>query len=175
MEDARNRPFMLLLIAILVAILAWALNLKNVPDIIAGTIPRVETTHPLQAGMNRRISKKQQNRVEERFQMFQGFEEQAGVRTDASLAVNFTSKTVCRTNIMLINRAVEQWHALESQWPKDDLSDIGRDRNYFPNGIPRCPLDDAQPYSLDPDTHRIIGHTHPEIPDITNPRDFFGQ
>jgi len=43
-------------------------------------------------------------------------------------------------------------------WPANDLSDIGADSNYFPDGTPTCPVS-GQPYRLDPTTHRVIGHT----------------
>ena len=38
------------------------------------------------------------------------------------------------------------------------LSDIGADPNYFPDGLPTCPVS-GQPYRLDPTTDRLVGHT----------------
>lgn len=57
-------------------------------------------------------------------------------------------------NLAAINTAVERFYVNENHWPADDLSDIGADANYFPNGVPSNPLDDS-PYVLDPLTHRV--------------------
>ena len=77
--------------------------------------------------------------------------------------IAFTKKSACRSNIQIINTAVELWHIEKERWPKEDLSDIAHDRNYFPNGIPRCPVNDT-PYRLDPVLHRVVDHAHDDIP-----------
>lgn len=77
----------------------------------------------------------------------------------------FTLKTACRQNIAVINTQIELWYMEKEAYPKNDLSDIGRDVDYFPNGIPPCPLDGSA-YVLDPDTHRVAGHTHEDIPNL---------
>ncbi len=83
--------------------------------------------------------------------------------TDAEKLILFTQKAVCRRNVQTINTMVEFWHVREGGlWPRDDLSDIGRNKDYFPSGVPRCPLDNA-PYRLDPVSHRVIGHGHSDI------------
>jgi hypothetical protein len=46
----------------------------------------------------------------------------------------------------------------EGVWPANDLSDIGANVNYFPEGIATCPVS-GQPYRLDPAAHRVVGHT----------------
>ncbi|MEW5946312.1 MAG: hypothetical protein AB1742_08945 [bacterium] len=81
-------------------------------------------------------------------------------RADEVLA--FTLKTACRHNVSVINTSVEMWRVLNGRWPKEDLSDVARDRDYFPNGIPRCPVNNT-PYRLDPVLHRVVGHEHTEI------------
>ena len=43
--------------------------------------------------------------------------------------------------------------------PAGDLSDIGADLNYFPEGLPTCPVDGTS-YTLDPATGLITGHNH---------------
>src|SRR5688500_12710282 len=40
-----------------------------------------------------------------------------------------------------INSAVERWYFNNGSWPANDLSDIGADTNYFPNGLPTNPVD----------------------------------
>ena len=63
----------------------------------------------------------------------------------------------CFHNRTEINITVEQFYLHTGTWPADDLSDIGADPSYFPDGLPTCPVS-GQPYRLDPTTHRLIGH-----------------
>lgn len=58
-------------------------------------------------------------------------------------------------NIAVINRQVERWYLENDAWPEDDLSDIGADLNYFPEGLPVNPVDGSS-YELDPNTHRVL-------------------
>jgi prepilin-type N-terminal cleavage/methylation domain-containing protein len=53
-----------------------------------------------------------------------------------------------------INAAVERWYFEKGSWPADDLSDIGGDTTYFPDGLPKNPVDDSS-YALDSSTHRV--------------------
>jgi general secretion pathway protein G len=53
-----------------------------------------------------------------------------------------------------INTAVERWYILKGSFPQDDLSDIGSDPDYFPEGIPKSPIDGSA-YTLDATTHRV--------------------
>jgi general secretion pathway protein G len=57
-------------------------------------------------------------------------------------------------NKAVINSAVERWYIEKGDWPKDNLSDIGADRNYFPTGLPTNPSDNSG-YSLNSATHRV--------------------
>jgi len=66
---------------------------------------------------------------------------------------------VCEGNVARINMAIEKWFFDKGRWPAADLSDIGRDRAYFPNGIPRCPVT-REPYRMDPQCHRVRRHSH---------------
>jgi general secretion pathway protein G len=52
-----------------------------------------------------------------------------------------------------INSAVERWYFEKGTWPADNLSDIGADTNYFPNGLPANP-EDGSAYTLNSTTHR---------------------
>jgi prepilin-type N-terminal cleavage/methylation domain-containing protein len=70
-----------------------------------------------------------------------------------------TSKTaaqveVNKQNIAEINGAVERWYFDKGTWPKRNLSDIGADPAYFPDGVPRNPIDDSR-YRLNRDTNRV--------------------
>jgi prepilin-type N-terminal cleavage/methylation domain-containing protein len=53
-----------------------------------------------------------------------------------------------------INAAVERFYIDNNAWPAADLSDIGADVNYFPDGIPTNPVDGTA-YSLNTTTHRV--------------------
>ena len=60
-----------------------------------------------------------------------------------------------KQNIALINSAVERWYFEKGTYPQNNLADIGADVEYFPEGIPRNPIDNSR-YRLDPNTHRVI-------------------
>jgi prepilin-type N-terminal cleavage/methylation domain-containing protein len=65
-----------------------------------------------------------------------------------------TAKTNANAqNIAEINSAVERWYFEKGTWPANDLSDIGKDSNYFPEGVPKNPVSGAV-YSLNGTTHR---------------------
>jgi general secretion pathway protein G len=69
-----------------------------------------------------------------------------------------TAKTkTCVHNRAEINITVEQYYMNTGTWPATDLSDIAANVNYFPEGLPTCPVTGA-PYRIDPTTHRVIGH-----------------
>jgi len=82
-----------------------------------------------------------------------------GVAHSVAGRASFVSAASCDQNVARINLAVEKWFFDTGQWPAHDLSDIGADPRYFPNGPPRCPVT-GQPYRLDPRTHRVIPHRH---------------
>ena len=66
-----------------------------------------------------------------------------------------TAKTKVRDHHKsTINAAVEQYYVDTSTWPAADLSDIGANANYFPQGIPTNPVDGST-YSLNATTHRV--------------------
>ena len=68
-----------------------------------------------------------------------------------------TKETTCHHNRAEINITVERYYLHNSTWPANDLSDIGSDDDYFPDGLPTCPVS-GEAYRLDPATHRVIGH-----------------
>ena len=53
-----------------------------------------------------------------------------------------TAKTKVRDHHKAtINAAVERFYVDTNTWPANDLSDIGANANYFPDGIPTNPVD----------------------------------
>ena len=53
-----------------------------------------------------------------------------------------------------INAAVERYFVDNNAWPANNLSDIGANANYFPDGIPTNPVDNSA-YTLNATTHRV--------------------
>ena len=53
----------------------------------------------------------------------------------------------------------ELWNHNTGSWPAANLGTIGADVNYFPEGLPTCPVDGTT-YTIDPSTGRVVGHTH---------------
>jgi len=68
-------------------------------------------------------------------------------------------KKACAQNVAEINSQVERWYFEKGSWPKHDLRDIGAAPDYFPDGVPRCPVD-GKKYRLHGPTHRVRGHDH---------------
>jgi len=56
--------------------------------------------------------------------------------------------------VATITAAIERWFIEKAYWPALDLSDIGADATYFPEGIPTSPVD-GHSYTLDPKTHQV--------------------
>ncbi|MFQ5805351.1 MAG: prepilin-type N-terminal cleavage/methylation domain-containing protein [Phycisphaerae bacterium] len=78
------------------------------------------------------------------------------------LVSSATAKTnACYQNKASINTAVEKWYFEKGTWPLDALTDIAADADYFPEGIPVCPVDNTA-YALDAvsGNHRVAGHAH---------------
>jgi general secretion pathway protein G len=53
-----------------------------------------------------------------------------------------------------INAAVERFYIDTNGWPANNLSDIGANPAYFPEGIPTNPVDNSA-YTLNATTHRV--------------------
>jgi prepilin-type N-terminal cleavage/methylation domain-containing protein len=70
---------------------------------------------------------------------------------------DLAKEKTCVHNRAEINITVERYYLHNSSWPANDLSDIGGDPDYFPDGLPACPVSGAA-YRLDPTTHRVVGH-----------------
>ena len=65
----------------------------------------------------------------------------------------------CAQNVANINTQVERWYFEVGAWCADDLSDIGADTDYFPEGVATCPVDGSA-YALAAASHRVTGHAH---------------
>ena len=57
-------------------------------------------------------------------------------------------------NKATINSAVERWYVEKAAWPANDLSDIGADTSYFPDGVPTNPVNGSA-YALNATSHRV--------------------
>jgi len=57
-------------------------------------------------------------------------------------------------NKATINAAVERWYIEKGSWPATNMSDIGADVNYFPDGLPANPTNGSA-YTLNATSHRV--------------------
>lgn len=64
----------------------------------------------------------------------------------------------CKTNVDLINSQIELYYATAGEWPKN-LNDLAKDSEYFPDGLPECPLGTEYKYD-NKKTHRVAEHNH---------------
>lgn len=64
-----------------------------------------------------------------------------------SVSADAAKQNAHKQNIAEINAAVERWYFEKGSYPKANLTDIGADSNYFPDGIPTNPLTSAK-YTL---------------------------
>ena len=65
----------------------------------------------------------------------------------------------CRLHSQLVEVQCALWNRRFGAFPKSDLSDIAGDDQFFPEGIPRCPID-SNGYQIESSTGRVIGHRH---------------
>ncbi|QDV44226.1 hypothetical protein Enr13x_40880 [Stieleria neptunia] len=65
----------------------------------------------------------------------------------------------CQLRKAVIEVQVSLWQRENGRWPMQDLSDIGSDVRFFPDGLPRCPVDSTR-YTIDASTGRVNGHHH---------------
>ncbi|WP_167546794.1 prepilin-type N-terminal cleavage/methylation domain-containing protein [Stieleria maiorica] len=69
------------------------------------------------------------------------------------------SDSSCQLRKAVIEVQVSLWRREVGRWPARDLSDIGANVRYFPDGLPRCPVDGTR-YEIDQSTGRVNGHHH---------------
>ncbi len=65
----------------------------------------------------------------------------------------------CAVNQGNIEIQCQLWYRNQGSWPAGNLANIGADRQYFPDGLPRCPVDGSS-YTLDSNSGLVIGHNH---------------
>ena len=70
-----------------------------------------------------------------------------------------TKRQSCHVQVGVIEIQAALWKRERGTWPRTDLADIGSDRGFFPEGLPRCPVDQTS-YAIDPLTGRVTGHGH---------------
>ena len=71
-----------------------------------------------------------------------------------------TAKTKVRDHHKAtINAAVERFYVDNNAWPANDLSDIGANVNYFPDGVPTNPVDGSAYYAQRHDASRQLDVT----------------
>jgi type II secretory pathway pseudopilin PulG len=68
-------------------------------------------------------------------------------------------RNACWVNQGEIELQVRLWRRANGTYPPADLSTIGADADYFPEGLPSCPVDDTA-YTIDTTTGFVVGHTH---------------
>ncbi|MEW6203090.1 MAG: prepilin-type N-terminal cleavage/methylation domain-containing protein [bacterium] len=64
----------------------------------------------------------------------------------------------CEMNRSIINTSVETYFFTEGTWPAIDLADIKTNSNYFPDGIPTCPVDQTSYELADTPVFRVTTH-----------------
>jgi len=75
-----------------------------------------------------------------------------------STAANAKSQG-CAANRRNIEVQARLWYRTKGSWPATNLSDIGANSSFLPEGIPTCPVDGSA-YTLSSTTHQITGHNH---------------
>jgi competence protein ComGC len=65
----------------------------------------------------------------------------------------------CSVNKHNIEVQSQLWMRQKNSSPNANLSDIGADQTYFPEGLPVCPVDNST-YTINTTTQRVNGHTH---------------
>lgn len=70
-----------------------------------------------------------------------------------------SDKQACQVNVGDIELQSRLWRRNEGNWPAANLADIGIDSEYFPSGLPTCPVDGSS-YTIDITTGKVVGHAH---------------
>jgi prepilin-type N-terminal cleavage/methylation domain-containing protein len=68
-------------------------------------------------------------------------------------------RAACDVNQGEIELQVKLWRRNHGSSPAADLSNIGADPTYFPEGLPTCPVDGSA-YLINTTSGTVIGHTH---------------
>ena len=73
------------------------------------------------------------------------------VRTSGNRASCYVNRAEIELQSML-------WHRAHGAWPAANLAAIGADADYFPEGLPTCPIDGST-YAIDTNG-ALVGHAH---------------
>ena len=73
--------------------------------------------------------------------------------------VDEARQNTCHTNQSDVELQAQLWRRDHGSFPAADLSDIGADTVYFPEGVPVCPVDGTS-YTIDTTTGYVTGHDH---------------
>jgi type II secretory pathway pseudopilin PulG len=68
-------------------------------------------------------------------------------------------RAACNTNQAEIELQAKLWRRDQGAYPSANLSDIAADTDYFPAGLPVCPVDGSA-YTINTTDGLVIGHTH---------------
>ena len=68
-------------------------------------------------------------------------------------------RNACFVNKGNIEVQCQLWLRQKNANPAANLSDVGANTSYFPEGLPTCPVDGTS-YTIDTTTLRVTGHTH---------------
>ena len=77
----------------------------------------------------------------------------------------FTTHTLAaKRNACFVNKGnievqCQLWLRQKGVNPAANLNDIAADKNYFPEGLPKCPVDSSS-YTITTSSLRVSGHTH---------------
>ncbi|MEQ8847604.1 prepilin-type N-terminal cleavage/methylation domain-containing protein [Botrimarina sp.] len=76
-----------------------------------------------------------------------------------TVATDTAAEQVCRSNCGHIHSAVERYREAEGVWPSADLSELDGHLDYFPQGLPVCPVS-GEAYRVDTtgELYRVPGH-----------------
>ena len=69
-----------------------------------------------------------------------------------------SKKAACETHQGNIEIQAEIWRQNTGAWPATNLSNIGANLSYFPEGVPACPVDGTA-YTIS-SSGRVVGHNH---------------
>ncbi len=70
-----------------------------------------------------------------------------------------SERAACHTQRAEVELQVKLWRRHQGSYPAANLSDIGADSDYFPSGLPLCPVDGTA-YTIDTTSGLVNGHTH---------------
>jgi len=74
------------------------------------------------------------------------------------LTQNTAKQNACDANIANLNTQVERYYFNTGSWPSATLAEMmpTTTYDYFPSGMPSCPVTPGEVYNLDATTHRVI-------------------